>query len=60
MQKVQLSKNVRRKMLSSIFLLLIGTYAFAQRVVTGIVTDQTGFPLIGVNVGKRNCERLCN
>lgn len=59
MQKVQLSKNVRRKMLSSIFLLLIGTYAFAQRVVTGIVTDQTGFPLIGVNVVEKGTANGC-
>lgn len=50
MQKVQFSKDVRRKMLSGVLFFLISTCAFAQRVVTGMVTDKTGLPLIGVNV----------
>ena len=32
-------------------LLLNSTLAFAQNQVNGIVTDKTGEPLIGVNVG---------
>ena len=51
MQKVQFNC---REMLNRVALisalLFIGTYAFAQSLVTGVVTDKSGEPLIGVNV----------
>lgn len=51
MQKVQFNC---REMLNRVALisalLFISTYAFAQSLVTGVVTDKSGEPLIGVNV----------
>ncbi len=39
-----------RKLLFLMTFLLAGTCVFAQHVVSGIVTDKSGMPLIGVNV----------
>ncbi len=48
--KLITNKHGLRKLLSLAVFLLVSTYAFAQNVVTGTVTDKTGMPLIGVSV----------
>lgn len=48
--KLITKQHVLKKYLSLAIFLLVSTYAFAQNAVTGIVTDNTGMPLIGVSV----------
>ena len=44
------NKWMQRKLFSLAVFLLVCTYAFAQNTVTGTVKDQSGLPLVGVNV----------
>ena len=48
--KLVTNRQTRRNLFSLAVFLLVSMYAFAQNMVTGIVKDKTGTPLIGVSV----------
>lgn len=48
--KLVTNRQTQRNLFSLAVFLLVSMYAFAQNMVTGIVKDKTGTPLIGVSV----------